>query len=542
MRAFIILAAMVATIAAAAAPVTVTVDTDTPLTEVGPVPSAMVGFNLAVHTRPETVASAAATPPGANGVWEALRPINPGLIRQWINAPECGLHGLDLPRNAPDDEANFLAWLRDQLAPDSEHWAEFDRYLRGIAALGDDVQLMLNEPAPPVWLGPFRWQDRHAGQLIDLRSGEVVDYQRFVEWCGLESNRIGDIERFERLRDRFAVYVELLAAHVLADPVLSRHVTSITLGNEPDSGGEFAQNSVRWRMWVYGPEANRRFDAGEAIRPIDQGLLQQLYLAMYQGVRAADPDGHIALGGPDTSWAHNQYDRDGRYWYLDWFIDGVNGVAGIGRERIDLITWHNYGDDYDYAHAARQLHEVYGTPTYLTEYNATAGGHAMNFMQRGAQTVAHVVIGLSQTPGARGACFFKGSGGGFGLVLNRHGEIWRSGAYFALMLVRQHIVGGQPVTCRGATDQIEALAVRHDDGHIAALLCNLSDQTVSLELSMPGDRPLRIANIELPLASERNDYRNVTTDEIKPSLIPASVGNPLLTLAPHGVIFAVRAQ
>ncbi len=414
-----VLAIPLALAGAAEAPTTVTVDLRTPLEGVGPVSPMMVGFNLAVHMDPATVAHTAVTPPGTNGNWEALRPLNVGLIRQWINAPECRLHDLDLPHDAPEDDAAFAQWLRVQLAAESANWEPFDRYMHGIAGLGDDVRIMLNEPVPPVWLGPFRWHDRPARELLDLRSGEVVGYQAFVDWCGLDGNRIGNLRRFQRLRERFALFFELLVEHVLADPVLREHATMITFGNEPDSGGEFVQNSVRWRMWVYGSEANARFEAGEPIRPIDEGLLQQLYLAMHAGVRAADRERTIALGGPETSWAHRQLDRDGRFWYLDWFIDGVKGVAGIGRERIDIVTWHNYGFDYDYAHTAAQLFQAYDRPTFLTEYNAGAGGHGMNFMQRGAQTVAHVVIGLAQTPGAAGAAFFKGSGGGFGPPTSR---------------------------------------------------------------------------------------------------------------------------
>jgi len=529
--------------------VTVTVDADRPIADVGPVSPMMVGFNLAVHSDPETVARTAVTPPGSNGNWEALRPLNVGLVRQWINAPECGLHGLDLPHDAPGDDAAFAQWLRRSFAPDSELWADFDRYMHGIAGLGDGVQIMLNEPVPPVWLGPFRWHDRPAGELIDLASGEVVGYQAFVDWCGLDGNRIGDLDRFERLRDRFALFVELLVGHVLADPVLREHATMITLGNETDSGGEFVQNSTRWRMWVYGSEANARFDAGEPIRPIDEGMLQQLYLAMHAGARAADPGGTIALGGPETSWAHNQFDRDGRFWYLDWFIDGVKGVAGIGRERIDIITWHNYGFDYDYAHAATRLFEAYGRPTFLTEYNSTAGGHGMNFMQRSAQTVAHAVIGLAQTPGAEGAAFFKGSGGGFGLVLKRDDAIWRTGAYWTLKLIREEVGGGQPVRCAVAGEPagaVECLGVRRHDGTVAVLLCNLmllcnlTDETVRVAMRVPGDGPLRLTSIELPLARERNDYRNVSEDEIERGLAPGSVTEPLITLGPRGVAVAVR--
>jgi len=545
MRATLTLAAVVVTSAMAGAaglPVTITVDPATALEGVGPVSPMMVGVNLPVHTDPETVARSAVTPPGTNGNWEALRPLNIGLVRQWINAPECGLHDLDLPRDAPEDDAAFAQWLRAQLAPDAANWAAFDRYMHGITALGEDVRIMLNEPVPPVWLGPFRWHDRHAGELIELASGEVVDYQAFVDWAGLDRNRIGDVARFERLRVRFALYLELLAAHVLADPVLRAHATMITLGNETDSGGEFVQNSVRWRMWVYGAEANARFEAGQPARPIDEGTLQQLYLAMHAGVRAADPDGRISLGGPETSWSHNQFDRDARFWYLDWFIDGVNGVAGIGRENLDLLTWHNYGFDYDYGHAAQQLFEAYGRPTFLTEYNATAAGHGMNFMQRGAQTVAKVVIELAETPGAAGAAFFKASGGGFGLILNRD-VTWRTGAYFALKAIREQIVAGRPVRCvvsgEGA-DAIECLAVRRDDGATVLLLCNLTDETTRVALRVPGDGPLRITSIELPIARERNDYRNVTEEEIAHSLLPAGPAEPSIALAPHGVAVVAR--
>ncbi|MGD9495486.1 MAG: hypothetical protein AB7Y46_04150 [Armatimonadota bacterium] len=542
MRTVLAQVALAVACAGADQPVSVTVDRAAALTGVGLVSPMMVGINLPVHTDPETVARSAVTPPGTNGNWEALRPLNVGLIRQWLNAPECGLHDLDLPRDAPEDGAAFAAWLRAQLAPDAPAWAAFDRYMHGIARLGDDVRIMLNEPVPPVWLGPFRWHDRHAGELTDLRSGEVVDYQAFVDWCGLDHNRVGDVARFERLRERFALYMELLAAHVLADPLLRAHATMITLGNETDSGGDLVQNSVRWRMWVYGAEANARFAAGEPARPIDEGVLQQLYLAMYAGVRAADPEGRIALGGPESSWSHNQFDRDGRFWYLDWFIDGVNGVAGIGRDRLDLLTWHNYGYDYDYARAARQLHEAYGKPTFLTEYNATAAGHGMNFMQQGAQTVAKVVIELAQTPGAAGAALFKASGGGFGLILNRE-VTWRTGAYFALKLIREEIVGGRPVRCRASGDAagaVECLAVRRDDGTIAVLVCNLTDETVRMALRVPGNGPLRTTCIELPLARERDDYRNVSEDDIAHGLLPAGPAEPSIALAPHGVAVVVR--
>ncbi len=527
---------------AVAAPVTVTVDPARPLEAVGPVSPMMVGINLPVHTEPEAVARYAVTPPGTNGNWEALRPLNVGLIRQWINAPECGLHDLDPPHDAPAHDAAFAQWLRAQLAPDAQSWAQFDRYLHGIARLGDGVRIMLNEPVPPVWLGPFRWHDRHAGELIDLTSGEVVDYQAFVDWAGLDRNRIGDVERFERLCARFALYMQLLAAHMLADPVLRERATMITLGNETDGGG-VAQNSVRWRMWVYGAEANARFAAGEPIRPIDEGVLQRLYLAMHAGVRAADPEGRIALGGPETSWSHNQLDREGRFWYLDWFIDGVNGVAGVGRDRLDLLTWHNYGFEYDYGRAARQLFRAYGKPTFLTEYNATAGGHGMNFMQRGAQTVAKVVIELAQTPGAAGAAFFKASGGGFGLILKREGVIWHTGAYFALKLIREEIVGGRPVRCAvvgDAAGAVECLAVRRDDGAVALLVCNLTDETTRVALRMPGDGPLRTTSIELPVAHERGDYRNVGEDEIAYGVPPAGLARPTIALAPHGVAVVVR--
>lgn len=539
MRALIVAAVLIA-VAPASAEVTVRVDVDAPLTGVGPVPREMVGLNMPVHTDPAVVARAAVTPDSEN--WRVLRQINPGLIRQWINAPECGLHGLDLPPS-PDDDAQWEAWLREQLAPASGNWAEFDAYMRGLCALGDGVQIMVNEPVPPLWLGPFRWEDRHAGEVIDLRSDEVCDYERFVEWCGLDGNRIGNVERFERLRRRFSLLFELLARHILADPVLREHATMFTLGNETDSGGEFVQNSVRWRMWVYGAEANERFEAGLPIRPIDEGVLQGLYMAMYEGVRAADPAGRITLGGPETSWSHNQFERDGRFWYLDWFIDGVNGVSGIGRERIDFITWHNYGYDYDYSGTARQLYGAYRRPTYLTEYNATAAGHGMNFMQRGAQTVAKAIIELSRTEGARGACFFKASGGGFGLILNRGDGIWRTGAFFALKLIREQVVGGRPVRTAIVGDEAEAidcLAVRRSDGRPAALLCNTTARTIRVRLQMPGDGPMRLSSIELPLARERNDYRSVLADEIEHWSIPPGVNAPSFALAPHGVLLAVR--
>lgn len=518
----------------------VTVDMATAIREVPPVPAEMVGVNMPVHTRPEVVAKAAVTPPGTNGNWEALRPLDLGLIRQWINAPECGLHGLDLPHDAPADDAAFEAWLREQLAAESPNWADFDAYMHGLCGLGEDVRIMLNEPVPPVWLGPFRWHDRHAGDVLDLRSGEVVDYQQFVDWCGLDANRIGDVERFDRLRARFGLYCELLAAHVLSDPLLREHATMMTLGNETDSGGEFVQNSVRWRMWVYGTEANARFQAGLRTRPIDEGVLQQLYLSMHDGARAADPDETIALGGPETSWAHKQFARDGRFWYLDWFIDGVHGVSGVGRERIDLITWHNYGYDFDYARPAEDLYDVYGKPTYLTEYNATLGGHGMNFMQRGGQAVAKAVAELSWTPGAAGACFFKASGGGFGAILSRD-TIWRTGAWFALKAIREQIVGGQPMRSRirgDAADSLECLAVRHPDGRAAVMLCSVTPEPVTVDLRVPCEGPLALTRIELPVAQERNDYRDVREDEIVQETLPA---DGTITLAPHGVVFAVQA-
>ncbi|MFP4250995.1 MAG: hypothetical protein ACLFU7_15140 [Armatimonadota bacterium] len=518
----------------------VRVDPTSPLADCAPVPKEMVGLNMAVHTDPGRVERFSVTPPGTNGNWEALRPLNVGLIRQWVNAPECGLHGLDLPRDAPGDQAAFEAWLREQLAAESPHWAVFDAYMHGLCRLGDGVQIMLNLPVPPVWLGPFRWHDRHAGEILDLRTDEIVDYQRFVEWSGLEANRIGDIERFERLRERFALLCELLVAHVQADPLLREHATMLTLGNETDSGGEIVQNSVRWRMWVYGREANARFDVGLRTRPIDEGVLQGLYLAMHNGARAADPDGSMALGGPETSWAHKQFARDGRFWYLDWFIDGVNGVAGVGRERIDLITWHNYGFDYDYAAPAEDLYEAYEKPTYLTEYNATLGGHGMNFMQRGAQTVAKAVAELSRTPGAAGAAFFKASGGGFGAILKRE-TIWRTGAYFALKTIREEIVGGQPVRAGvsgEAADEIDCLAVRRPDGSTAIMLVNLTPEPREVRIRLTGDGPLRLTRIELPVAEERNDYRDVREDEIVRATPPMDADDAAITIAPHGVIFA----
>jgi hypothetical protein len=53
---------------------------------------------------------------------------------------------------------------------------------------------------------------------------------------------------------------------------------------------------------------------------------------------------------------------------------------------------------------------------------------------------------------------------------------------------------------------------------------------------------MRLLSIELPLAHERNDYRNVTDDEIETGLAPAGVHDPSITLAPHGVVFAVRGE
>jgi hypothetical protein len=544
LRAAFVIFAVIALTAAAGAQnaATVRVRPAVPLAGCEAVPREMVGLNMAVHTRPERVEQFAVTPPGTNGNWEALRPLNVGLIRQWANAPECGLSEMDLPHDPPEDAATFETWLREQLASDSAYWAAFDRYMRGLCGLGDGVQIMLNLPVPPVWLGPFRWHDRPAGELLDLRTGEVVGYERFVEWGGLEANRIGDVERFERLRDRFAAFCELLVAHVGMDPLLAEHITMLTLGNEPDSGGEIEQNSVRWRMWVYGAEANARFDAGLRLRPIDEGVLQGLYLAMHDGAREADPAGSIALGGPDTSWAHNQFARDGRFWYLDWFIDGVHGVSGVGRERIDLVTWHNYGHDFDYGAPARDLHRVYSKPTYLTEYNATAAGHGMNFMQRGAQTVAKVVCDLARTPGATGACFFKAVGGGFGAILPRE-ETWHTGAYFALKAIREQIVGGRPVRCRisgeSAAD-VEALAVRRADGSRAVLLTNLTAEPLAVDLRLPGQGPIRLVRIELPVAAERNDYRPVRAAEVVEEHSDPAAGDLALTIAPHGVIVATR--
>lgn len=162
-------------------------------------------------------------------------------------------------------------------------------------------------------------------------------------------------------------------------------------------------------------------------------------------------------------------------------------------------------------------------------------------MQRGAQTVAKVVADLSVTPGAAGAAFFKAAGGGFGAVLSRE-TIWRTGAYFALKTVREEIVGGRPVRSRisgEAAEDLRCLAVVRDDGSTAVMLLNLSAEPREVRLRLPGEDTLRLTRIELPVARERNDYRDVREDEIVRETLRMGAMGATITLAPHGVVFAV---
>ena len=500
-------------------PITITVHPDTPVEGVGPISREMIGINLPVHTDQRSIELSAVSGPGTNGVYEALRDLNIGLIRQWSPAPECGIHSIAMPPHNPAADGPWEAWLRQQLAVDSQHWAAFDRYIGWLSELGDDVHVMLSLPTFPVWLGPFRWQDRY-GQLVNTDTGTPGEYNDFITWAGIDKNCIGDIESFEAFRERVRLYVQLLVEHILSKPVLRETIRSIEVGNEPDNGGEIIQNETRWRMFVYGMGSKERREQG-GLLPTDQGLLQQVFLAVRDGLKAGDPEGKMLLMGPSCAWAHNQKATAGAFYYLDYFIKGDQGIDGIGAANLDALTYHHYGHTYRHDDAIRELHAAYGRPVYLTEYNATAAGHGMNFMQTGATTVANVLAQLAQTPNARGAAFFKGAGGGFGLLLNRDELLWRTGAYWTLKAFGEMFVGGQPLAWQASPDMGEniaclVVAADADPAGYALLVANLTDeqQPLAFDLGMQtGNVETRV--IALPIARERDDYRNVEQSEIR---------------------------
>jgi len=529
-------------------PTRLVVDAHAPIEAVGPVSPRLVGINFPVHPRAEVVARAGLTQKGTNGVWEALRPLNLGFVRQWLSAPECNLHGLDLPTPQPTQEGAWETWLREQLAPHSHLWDGFDGYMRRVAGLGDDVRIMLCLSTFPIWLGPFRWHEEPFGDLVDLRSERRAPYEAFLTWAGIDKNHIGDVARFTRFRARVATYVELLAAHCMADPILRKAVRYIELGNEPDNGGEIVQNDVRWRMFVYGPDSAPRRKSGEKALPGDEGLLQQVYLSAYAGLRAADPEHRIAMGGPGAAWAHNQRRTQGDFYYLNYFIDGAAGIQGVGRDRIEHLTYHNYQHTYDHGRAVTDLAKAFGKPVFLTEYNASAGAHGMNFMQTGATTVANALAQLAQTGNAAGAAFFKAAGGGFGMLLGREGKLWRTGAYWALRLFSEHMVGGRPLRWRveaadeGAVNCL-FVAPRGRQHSYAAMLVNLSDDTRAVTLQLDGlaGEPAQGRFIELPLAGSRNDYRDVPVENLKTrSVMPCA--EPGIVLRPRAVVFLTWAR
>jgi len=515
--------------------ITITVHPGTPLEGVGPVSREMIGINLPVHTDQRSIEFSAVSGPGTNGVYEALRDLNIGFIRQWSPAPECCLHSIAMPPHNPDTDGPWNAWLRRQLAADSPHWAGFDQYIKWLSELGDDVHVMLCLPSFPVWLGPYRWQDRYGGQLVDTETGAPAEYEDFITWAGIDKNCIGDIERFEAFRDRVRLYVELLVEHIRSKPTLRETIRSIEVGNEPDNGGEIIQNETRWRMFVYAMGSKQRREQG-GLLPTDQGLLQQVFLAIRDGLRAADPEGTILLTGPSCAWAHNQKATAGAFYYLDYFIKGDQGIDGIGAANLDALTYHHYGHTYRHDEVIRELQAAYGRPVYLTEYNATAAGHGMNFMQTGATTVANVFAQLAQTPNAMGAAFFKAAGGGFGLVLNRDGVLWRTGAYWTLQALSDEFVGGRPLAWQASPEMREmvtclVVATDADPTGYALLVVNLTDeqQPLAFDLGMQtGNVETRV--IALPIAETRDDYRNVEQSEIRsdslqglsgPSVLPA---------------------
>lgn len=519
--------------------VTITVHPDTPVEGVGPVSREMIGVNLPVHTDQRSIEFSAVSGPGTNGVYEALKDLNIGLIRQWSPAPECCLHSIAMPPHNPDTDGPWDAWLRSQLAADSPHWAGFDQYIGWLAELGDDVHVMLCLPSFPVWLGPFRWHDGYGRQLVNMETGAPAEYDEFITWAGIDKNCIGNIQRFEAFRARVRLYVQLLVEHIQSRQVLRKTIRSIEVGNEPDNGGEIIQNETRWRMFVYAMGSKQRREQGGLV-PTDQGLLQQVFLAVRDGLRAGDPEGDILLTGPSCAWAHNQRATAEAFYYLDYFIKGDQGIKGIEAESLDALTYHHYGHTYRHDEVIRELQAAYGRPVYLTEYNATAAGHGMNFMQTGATTVANVFAQLAQTPNAMGAAFFKAAGGGFGLVLNRDGVLWRTGAYWTLKALSEAFVGAQPLAwtaSSGAREHVSCLVVTRiaDPTRYALLAVNLTDQQQPLAFD-PG---MQTGNVEariiaLPIARARDDYRNVEQSEIRTESLEG-LSEPLM-LPPRGVL------
>ncbi len=501
-------------------PITITVHPDTPVEGVGPVSREMIGVNLPVHTDQRSIELSALSGPGTNGVYEALKDLNIGLIRQWSPAPECGIHSIAMPPHNPATDGPWEAWLRQQLAVDSPHWAAFDRYIEWLSELGDDVHVMLCLPSFPVWLGPYRWQGGYRGQLVNTETGAPAQYEDFINWAGIDKNCIGDIAHFEVFRGRVSLYVQVLVEHILSKPVLRKTIRSIEVGNEPDNGGDIVQNETRWRMFVYAMGSKQRREQG-GLLPTDQGLLQQVFPAIRDGLRAADPEGSILLCGPSCAWAHNQKASAGALYYLDYFIKGAQGIRGVGAESLDCFTYHNYGHTYRHDEAVATLFAAYGLPVYLTEYNATAAGHGMNFMQTGATAVANVFAQLAQIPNVRGAAFFKAAGGGFGLVLNRDGVLWHTGAYWTLKALSEEFVGGRPLAWQASPDMGERItclvvATDADPAGYALLTVNLTDEQQPLAF----DLGMQTGNVEthviaLPIARERDDYRNVEQGEIR---------------------------
>jgi len=516
----------------------------------GPVRRQLIGFNLpAGHTLEQTRTSALA-PPGTNRVFEALQRLRPGLVRVWTSAHECGLDTMQLPPQGENE--TWEHWLARELADDSPHWQRLDQHLGRVVKLGDETQLLLCLPAFPPWLGPFRApaEECEMKELRDLRTGERVPYGALLDWCGIRDRCIVDEERFARFAPRVALFTKRLISHCLSQPALRERLAYVSLGNEPDNEAKLPR-AVCWRMWVYGPDSKRKMAAKQALSLRDEGLLQQIYGRVHTGLRAADPDRRIQLGGPESAWSHGQVFSLGAYYYLGYFLDGGRfflpdvpaAVGGVGRETVDFLSYHSYtfgaAEKFQHDRIVNRLFRAFGKPVMLTEYNATAAGHGCNFMQSGATAVADAVVRLGRSPAARGAAFFKGAGGGFGLVLNRqNGEFWRTGAYWTMDLCSRWIVGGQPVRMTPAgTWELDGLAVRFPDRSVRLLFLNRSDVARTFAVSAPGTAASAEARfVELPLAKRRGDYRDVREEEIRITHLDRA-GLQRITLAPRGVLF-----
>ena len=169
----------------------------------------------------------------------------------------------------------------------------------------------------------------------------------------------------------------------------------------------------------------------------------------------------------------------------------------------------------------------------------------MNFMQSGAASVANTIIQLSRFPYAGGSIFFKGSGGGFGLIHQQNDKNIipaRTGAYWTMLLASKLLVGGQPVKVdisKTKNNVIDCMAVIKSNKLIQSIIIvNKSDSTHFLNFSIEPSNPveMNLCFIELPIARKRNDYRSINKKDLRFMKTKFPLKKPI-EIKPRGVIF-----